>query len=131
MISRVEQIESSKDLSQVLSFKLKDNPPVRLRCALYIPNKDEYQVGEEIILTPWRSASGVLGPVELLPIAGSPGCYALHEELKKRLEQLGYVPFAENIAVHTPEESGENGQNSHKHQNLEEGFYEVEDVLGR
>ena len=118
-------------MSQVLSFKLKDNPPVRLRYALYIRNNDEYQVGKEIILTPWWSASGVLGPVKLLSIAGSPGCYTLHEDSNKQLKQLGYVPFAENIAVQTPEESGESGQHSHEHQNLEEGFDEVEDVLGR
>ena len=77
LIVRVERIEGIKDGAEVLSFKLKDNPPVRLRCALYNSVKredadDEYQVGEDILLTPWRSACGILGPVELLPIAERP-----------------------------------------------------------
>ena len=38
-----------------LIFKLRDNPPVQLRCVLYgCDADDEYQVGEEIVLTSWR-----------------------------------------------------------------------------
>ena len=135
LISRVERIESIKDGTEVLSFKLKDNPPVRLRCALYTrvtrgDEDDEYQVGEEIVLTPWRSPCGVLGPVELLPIAESPGHYLLHEESKKGLKKSGYVPFDEHMDNHKEVEE-EVTNISSKDQRLEEGFYEVEEVLGR
>ena len=102
LISRLEQIESIKDGTEVLSFRLKDNPPVRLRRALYIRVDDdnadnEYQAEEEILLTPWRSPGGVLGPVEPIPIAERPGRYVLHEKSKKRLEELGYIPFADKM----------------------------------
>ncbi|KAL9977299.1 hypothetical protein ACROYT_G014689 [Oculina patagonica] len=131
LISRVERIESIKDGAEVLSFKLKNSPQVRLRCALYArvtcdDADDEYQVGDEIVLTPWRSPSGILGPVQLLPIAEKPGGYLLHEESKKWLKSVGYVPFDENI--NKREEVAE--ISSHE-QELEEGFYEVEDVLER
>ena len=103
LIVRVERIEAIKDGAEVLSFKLKDNPPVQLRCALYNHVKredavDEYHVGEDILLTPWGSACGILGPIELLPIAERPGSYLLHEESKKWLKELGYVPFGEETS---------------------------------
>lgn len=53
MVSRVERTESTKDGSEVLCFKLKENPPVRLRCSSYDRDiNKQYKVGEEIILTP-------------------------------------------------------------------------------
>ena len=112
----------TKDGAEVLSFKLKDNPSVRLRCALYTrvtrgDADNEYEVGEEIVLTPWRSPCGILGPVELLPIAESPGHYLLYEESKKWLKKSGYAPFDGNM--------------DNQDQELEEGFYKVEEVLGR
>lgn len=129
LISCVERIELIKDGTEVLSFKLKDNPPVRLRGALYIRVNgdnadDEYQVGEEILLTHWRSPCGVLGPIELLPVAESPGLYLLHKE-SKWPEELGYVPFTG--IMDSPEEGAEK---SPQVQELEHGFYEVEEVLG-
>lgn len=77
LIAHVQQIESIKDGEEVMSFKLKNNPPLRLRCALYTrvtcdDADDEYQVGDEIVLTPWRSPCGILGPVELFPFADPP-----------------------------------------------------------
>lgn len=131
LIARVERIESIKDGAELMSFKLKDNPPLRLRCALYTrvtcdDADDEYQVGDEIVLTPWRSPCGILGPVELLPIAESPGRYLLHEESKKWLKRLGYVPFDENM-----DGQDEAAEISPRDQEVEEGFYEVEEVLGR
>ena len=103
LIVRVERIEAIKDGAEVLSFKLKDNPPVQLRCALYNHVKcedtvDEYHVGEDILLMPWGSACGILGPIELLPIAERPGSYLLHEESNKWLKELGYVPFGEETS---------------------------------
>ena len=96
MISRVERIESTKDGTEVLSFKPKENPPMRLRCSPYDCDiNEQYKVREEIILTPRRSPSGVLGPVELLPVPDCPGHYVLHEDCMRRLQELGYVPTGE------------------------------------
>lgn len=54
LIARVERIESTKDGSAVLSFKLKDNPQVRVRCSVYDRNNDGYyEVGDDIVLTSW------------------------------------------------------------------------------
>ena len=131
LIVRVERVEAIKDGAEVLSFKLQDNPPVRLRCALYnrVKREDEYseyQVGEDILLTPWRSACGILGPVELIPIAERSGSYLLHDKSKKWLKELGYVPFGEEI--YQQEDATKISFNDHE---LEEGFYELEEVLGR
>lgn len=53
MVSRVERIESTKDGTKVLSFKLKENLPVRSRCSPYDCDiNEQYKVREEIILTP-------------------------------------------------------------------------------
>ena len=69
LIARVERIESSKDGSAILSFKLKDNPQVRVRCSVYDRNDDGYyEVGGDIVLTSWRSPAGILGTVQLLPV---------------------------------------------------------------
>ena len=128
LVSRVERIESTKDGTEVLSFKLKENPPVRLRCAPYDCDINErYKVGEEIILTPWRSPSGVLGPVELLPVPDCPGHYVLHEESKKRLQELGHVPIGEKKAAISPQKSA----HMSFAEELDEGYYEVEEVLER
>ena len=98
LIARVERIESIKDGAEVMSFKLKDNPPLRLRCALYIrvtcdDAHDEYQVGDEIVLM---------------------------------LKRLGYVPFDENM-----DGQDEAAEIPPRDEEVEEGFYEVEEVLGR
>lgn len=63
-----------------LSFKLKDNPPVRVRCSVRDHNNDGYyEVGDDIILTSWRSTRGILGTVQLLPISQGSSKYTLHE----------------------------------------------------
>ena len=131
LIVRVERIEAIKDGPEVLSFELQDNPLVRLRFALYnrVKREDEdgkYQVVEDILLTPWRSACRILGPVELIPITERSGIYFLHEKSKKWLKELGYVPFGEEI--YHQEDAAEVSFHDHK---LEEGFYEVGEVLGR
>ena len=123
MVSRVERIESTKDGKEVLKFKLKENPPVRLRCSPYHCDiNKQYKVGEEIILTPRRSPSGVLGPVELFPVPECPGQFLLYEESKRRLQELGYAPLGEKKADISRQES--------IHMSFgEEGYYEVEEVL--
>ena len=128
MVSLVERIESTKDGTEVLSFKLKENLPVRLRCAPYDCNiNEQYKVGEEIRLTPWRSLSGVLGAVELLPIPDCPSHYVLHEESKRRLQELGHVPIGEKKAVISPQKSTHMSFG----EILDKVYYEVEEVLER
>ena len=127
----MERIEAIKDGAEVLSFKPQDNPPVQLGCALYNGVKceneySEYQVGEDILLTPWRSACGILGPIELIPIAERSGSYLLHEKSKKWLKELCYVPFGEEI-----DQQEVAAKVSFNDQELEEGFYEIEEELGR
>lgn len=125
MVSRVERIESTEDGTEVLSFKLKENLPVRLRCSPYdCEINEQYKVRKEIILTPWRSPSGVLGPVELLPVYCH-GHYVLHEDSKRRLQELGYVPIGEKKAVISPQKD----EHMFFGEELEEGYYEVEEVL--
>ena len=75
---------------------------------------------------PWRSACGILGPIELLPNAERPRSYFLHEESKKWLKELGYVSFGEEI-----DHQKDAAEVSFNNQKLEEGFYEVEEVLRR
>ena len=108
---------------KVLSFKVQDNPPVRLRCA---DADDEYQVGEEIVLTPWRLPCALLGPIELLPLAESPGHYLLHDKSKNWLNKSGYVPFDQDM-----DNQEEVADISSQDQELGDRFYEVEEVLGR
>ena len=42
LIAWVKHIESTKGGTHVLSFKLKDTPPVRVRCSVYDCKDDEY-----------------------------------------------------------------------------------------
>ena len=73
MVSCVQIIKSTKDGTEVLSSKGKANPPVRLRSLPYDCDiNEQYKLREKIILTPWQSPSGVLGPVELLPVPDCP-----------------------------------------------------------
>lgn len=50
----------------------------------------------------------------------------LHEESKKWLKELGYIPFGEEI-----DHQEDAAEVSFNDQELEGGFYEVEEVLGR
>ena len=52
--------------------------------------------------------------------------YLLHEELKKWLKELGYVPFGDEI-----DHQEDAAKVSFNDQELEERFYEIEEVLGR
>ena len=128
LIGRVERIESTKDGTGVLSFKLKDNPPVRVRCSVYDRREDGcYEVGDDIVLTSWRSPRGILGPVQLLPMSGGSSTYSLHETSRTRLEELGHNPYGESSSL--PDNDG--SEHLEQQNELEEGFYEVEEVLQR
>ena len=50
----------------------------------------------------------------------------VHEESKKWLKELGYVPFGKKI-----DHQEDAAEVSFNDQELEEGFYEVEEMLGR
>ena len=89
LIARIERIESTKDGTQVLSFKLKDNPPVRVRCSLYNCNDEGYyEVGDDIVLTSWRSPKVILGTVQLLPVSEGSSKYRLHETSRSLLQEF-------------------------------------------
>ena len=68
-----------------------------------------------------------MGPVELLPAPDCPGHYVLHEDSKRRLQELGCVPIGEKKTVISPQKS----VNKSFGEELEEGYYEVEEVLER
>lgn len=75
-------------------------------------------------MTFWRSPSGVLGPVELLPVPDCPGHYVLHEEFKRRLQELGHVPTGKKKAAISPQKRAHMSFGD----KLDEGYYEVEEV---
>lgn len=129
LIARVERIELTKDGTGVLSFKLKDNPPVRVRCSVYDRNDDGYyEVGDDIVLTSWRSPRRILGTVQLLPVSEGSSRYKLYETSRSRLEELGHNPYGERSST-LPE--NDNYKHVEEQNELEEGFYEVEEVLER
>ena len=129
LIAWVERIELTKDGSAVLSFKLRDNPQVRVRCSVYDRNNDGfYEVGDDIVLTSWRSPRGILGTVQLLPVSEGSSRYRLHEISRSRLEELWPNPYAQRSYT-LPDE--DNYGHVEEQSELEEGFYEVEEVLER
>ena len=126
--ARVERIEWTTDGTEVLSFKLKDDSPVRVRCSVYDRDDDGYyEVGEGIVLTLWRSPRGILGTVQLLPLLDGFSKYRLHETSRSRLENLDFHPYGERPSI----VASENSDQFEEASELDEGFYEVEDVLER
>lgn len=107
---------------------MKNNAPVRFRCSLYRHSvtDDTYNVSKEVVLTPWRVPSGLIGPVELLVDPTSPGKYTLHPQSKQKLAELGYAPRGESNGpcLSASEEDV-------KLPELEEGFFEVEEIVER
>lgn len=134
-IARVEVIQSL-DGSDVASFQLKPNASMRLRCSIYDPDDDDeeeemYAIKTEVILTPWKSASSVLGPVELLPHASLKGIFILHSNSRKMLNDLGFCqrPTVRNPSqAHNDEEEDEETQ---PNSSVEDGFYEVDEITER
>ena len=128
-IGRIEILQSSNDGSELTSFELKTNAPVRFRCSLYTHSVSEntYNVSREVVLTPWRVPSSLIGPVELLVNPDIPGKYSLHPQSEEKLAELGYI---------CRDESGNGSSRNTKEEylqlpELEEGFFEVEDILER
>ena len=128
-----EAIQSSKDGSDITSFKQCGDSPIRTRFSLYqrSPTDDTYHIHPALGLTHWRSPAAILGPAELIPVSeDTPGCYLLHETSKKRLKEMGYVCRGDghlitetSISERAIEEDAEN--------QLPEDFYEIDDVLER
>ena len=131
-IARVEDIQSAKDGSQGTSFKLKGDTTMRCRFSFYQRSStgDTYHIHPSLGLTKWRPSSSILGAVELIPVMEDTiGCYKLHEDSKKRLDEMGYIcrgDFRGNvpgIAPHAVENQPENP--------LPDDFYEIDNVLER
>ena len=111
----------------VTSFELKRTLPIRLRVSLYEETATEgiFRIPKEITISSWIALSGIIGPVELLPIpAGGDGCYRLHETSLEGLRKLGYG------ATNDIKVNDKNVENN-KEDVLEDGFFEVETVLER
>lgn len=110
-----------------LSFKLKDNPPVRVRCSVHDRNNDGYyEVGDDIILTSRRSTRGILGTLQPLPVSEGSSKYTLHETSCSWLEELCHNPYSERSSILADEDNYNHVEEPNK---LEEGFYQVEKVL--
>ena len=121
LIACIECIESTKDGTGVPSLKLKDNPPVRVRCSVYDSTDDGYyEVGDDIVLTSWRSPRGILGTVQLLPISEGSSRYRWHETSRSQLEELDRSPYGE-ISSTLPDK--DNYEHVEQQNELEEGFY--------
>lgn len=85
------------------------------------------QRSREVVITPWRVPSSLIGPVELLVDPDIPGKYSLHPQSNEKLAELGYICRGE---------SGNGSSHNTKKEDLqlpdlEEGFFEVEDILER
>ena len=132
-IARVEAIQSSKDGSNVTSFKLRGDSTMRVRFSLYQRSStgDTYIAHPALGLTHWRSPAAILGPVELIPVSEEiPGCYRLHDTSKKRLNDMGYVDRRE-CQLNTASSGLETAVDEHSENQLPEDFYEIDDVLER
>ena len=81
-IGRIEVLQSTRDGSEIVSFQLLKGACVRFRCSLYYFSVDDntYRVSEEVVLTAWKSASSLIGPVELVADSTRKGCYSLHQQ---------------------------------------------------
>ena len=91
---------------------------------------DTYHIHPSLGLTNWTPSSSILGAVELILVKEDTiGCYKLHEDSKKRLDEIGYIcrgDFRDNepeIAPHTVEGQPENP--------LPDDFYEIDNILER
>ena len=92
-IGRIEILQPSNNGSELTSFELKRNAPVRFRCSLYTHSVSEntYNVSREVVLTPWKVPSSLIGPVELLVNPNTPGKYSLHPQSEEKLAELSYI----------------------------------------
>ena len=131
-IARVEDIQSANDGSQSTSFKLKGDTTMRCRFSFYQRSSTSniYHIHPSLGFTNWRPSSSILGAVELIPdMKDTIGCYILHKDSKKRLDEMGYIcrgDFQDNepgIASHTMEDQPDNP--------LPDDFYEIDSVLER
>ena len=87
---------------------------------MYDRNDDGYyEVGDDIVLTSWRSPRGILGAVQLLPVSEGSSRNRLHETSRSRVEELGHNPYGERSYT-LPDE--DNYGHVEEQSELEEGF---------
>ena len=104
---------------------MNNNTAVRFRCSLYNHSVKDEGVSKEVVLTSWKGPSRLVGPVELLVDPSTFGKYTLHHQSEKKLAELGYFPRGESDGSH--ETTSQHGNLP----DLEDGFYEVEDIMER
>ncbi|KAK3711057.1 hypothetical protein QZH41_006958 [Actinostola sp. cb2023] len=128
-IGRIEVIESTKDGKEITSFKLKSNAEARARVSVFLETEQEgiYCVPPQLCISSGKAASAIIGPVELIPI--EKGRYKIHENSLEILKKIGYLPFAES-SFQKDDDSGMTKQDPEE-MSLEDGFYEVENILER
>lgn len=122
-IGRVEAMESTRDGS-----------PVHIRCLLYsCCEHDLYCVLEDTLLTNWKSQASIMTKVELQPVSEESTMYTPHPASKAHLVKLGILPFNylhDNSLDPSPSLVKKDSQ-SCSSSKIDDGFYEVEDVLER
>ena len=131
-IGRVEAIQSTKDGSEITSFQTKSKVPVRIRCSLYNHEGDGvYRVRDDVILTNWKPNSSIIGKIVLQPIPGQRFKYTLHPSSKDYLDKLGTVPAYCCEKGSSPSLIEDDNHSDNSSSELDDEFFEVEDVLDR
>ena len=127
-IGRVEILQSSNDGFELTSFELRRNAPVRFRCSLYSHSVSEntYNFSREVVITPWRVPSSLIGPVECLSIQ-------ISQESTRciRSQKKNWLNLATSAEVKVAMDLVATQTRRIQLPDLEEGFFEVEDTLER
>ena len=131
-IGRVEAIQLTKDGSEITSFQTKSKLPVRIRCSLYNHEGDGvYGVRDDVILTNWKTNSSIIGKIVLKPIPGQRFKYTLHPSSEDYLDKLGNVPAYCCEKGSSPSLIEDDNHSDNSSSELDDEFFEVEDVLDR
>lgn len=82
-------IESGKDGTEITSFKMNSELPVRIRCSLYNSEGNGISfVREDVILTKWKTSRSIIAKKVLEPMVGQPLKYTLHPAARDIFENL-------------------------------------------
>ena len=124
-VGRIEVLQSTKDGSDVTSFQLDRKAQVRFRCSLYSYALEDQRYGaaRDVMLTAWKSPSGIIGPVQLVADQDREGTYTLHQRNRFTLEELGWYPRGASCP-----QIGCSAKNEDAAE-IEEGFYEIDQIL--
>ena len=97
-------------------------------CSLYFREEnDVHLVSEDVLLTNWKSQSSIIGLVDLQPVPGKCGRYALHPASKESLLRLGILRYDVSNPHPVTDDDSHGCTSSRK----DDEFYEVEQVIGR